>query len=325
MAKRPDRSLKTIIEGVSSNTITKANDLYEHQQELIKSKSSSIHLPLGSRSVRYELISVPYNEIELSTTVLESNARDQEFLNNETLSDILASLIKDGQQFPAIGQRINNKIVVIDGSRRRAACLIAKKTFLIYVTDEDITEEEASFQSWVGNAHKQISIYEYGIKWKSMIDKGLYKDPKELALFLNKSDSIVYDAINALSIPKELLLTFPAASDLGRPALNKIRKALKENPNFDLDEVLIAAYEHCDSLNLIQNNIKDKNKKHLEFIISVLSKSKQKIKAQVLLGKNKSSARIMKTKKGFNIVFEKLTKKQTETLENMVKQFLSDE
>ncbi|MGD6739399.1 hypothetical protein ACP5PY_24900 [Photobacterium leiognathi subsp. mandapamensis] len=48
MAKRPDQSLKTIIEGVSSNTITKANDLYEHQQELIKSKSSSIHLPLGS-------------------------------------------------------------------------------------------------------------------------------------------------------------------------------------------------------------------------------------------------------------------------------------
>ena len=33
----------------------------------------------------------------------------------------------------------------------------------------------------------------------------------------------------------------------------------------------------------------------------------------------------MKTKKGFNVVLEKLTKKQTETLENIIKQFLNDE
>jgi putative ABC transport system ATP-binding protein len=84
----------------------------------------------------------------------------------------------------------------------------------------------------------------------------------------------------------------------------------------------LSGYDNVETGSYLQ---KDKNKKHLEFIISILSKSKQKIKAQVFLGKNKSSARIMKTKKGFNVVLEKLTKKQTETLENIIKQFLNDE
>ncbi|PSU45739.1 hypothetical protein C9J12_21080 [Photobacterium frigidiphilum] len=327
MAKRPDRSLKTIVEGVSTSKIDEANRLHNIRQKKLESKSPFIELPLGTRTVSYELVTIPYNDIEKSTLILESNAREQAFLNKETLSDILETMQTDGQQFPAIGQRVNNNVIVIDGSRRRASCLIAKKDFLIYVTDDDISDEEANFQSTVGNAHKQISIYEHGMQWIKMLDAGVCKDPKELAIYLRKSDSIVYDAINALDISKELLLSFPAASELGRPAFNKLRKALNENQNIDLDDIIIHANEHHEVLHEnVAITLRDKNKKHLDYVIKLINSYKEikkSPKAKIIKGINQSSARVIITPKGYNIILEKLSEQQKKELDNMLKTFLN--
>tara|TARA_B100001094_G_C18195024_1_gene810152 strand:- start:5973 stop:6944 length:972 start_codon:yes stop_codon:yes gene_type:complete len=322
MAKRPNRALNQIIEGVSQEKVIEANRIYEMNRQAMLNKTPFIELPLGTRMVPYELITIAPDQIQETTQVLESNARHQDFLCYESLADITETMKDSGQQFPAIGQRKQGSIIVIDGSRRRASCILTNQPFLIYVTDEDISEEEAVFQSNTGNAHKPLSVYEQGLQWKSWIDSGNYKDAKSLALSLNKSDSLVYDAVNAVSIPIQVLKTFPVPGDLGRPALNQLRKLIKKH---GADSVLDAANKILSKGGVVQ--VKGTNQKHLDYIrieLKQLEQTNSKDFAKIYYGKNDSKATIRKTKQGAYISLEKLSRCQLDAVDNVLQNFLNN-
>ena len=325
MAKRPNRKIKTILEGVSEQSLKEATQAFEQSQKEMIEKKPFINLPLGKRVVSYELVKVKPSDIEKRTYVLEGNARSQSFLTPNSLVDITETMTEHGQQFPAIGQRDNDKIIVIDGSRRRASCIETNSIFWIYVTDEKISNHEAIFQSNTGNAHKPLSLYENGKQWKKLIHENVYKDAKELSIKLNKSESIVYDALNSTDIPLSFLLKFPAASDLGRPAFNKIRKLIKlfgyENVENTADQFVFSKTTH---------NAKETNKTMLDFISSELQKTKnpsvqKQTNQRIYIGSNKSKATIKETKLGVSITLEKLSDSQKNYLDDILKTFLNNE
>lgn len=130
-------------------------------QEAAKENAQVIELAVaGEDTVSFELRRIPAKDVEKKTVVFAENAREQSFLNEHALADILVTLKERGQQYPAVGRMTKDgKIEVLDGSRRRKSCILAEQDFLIYVA-ENIDTQHAKFLSDVANAHKPLSLYE---------------------------------------------------------------------------------------------------------------------------------------------------------------------
>lgn len=194
-------------------------------QEAVKEKAQIIELAIaGQDLVAFELMSIPASDIQDQTVVFAENSREQSFLNEHALSDILVTLKERGQQYPAVGRRnAEGKIEVLDGSRRRMSCILAQKDFLIYVAD-DIQTDHAKFLSDVANAHKPLSLYERGREMQIKLDSGKADDQKALAHMFQCSEALVSGALKAAALPLELLQAYPNVSDVGRPTIVRLHK-----------------------------------------------------------------------------------------------------
>ncbi|MBD1575952.1 ParB/RepB/Spo0J family partition protein [Vibrio sp. S11_S32] len=200
-------------------------------QAAAKDKAQVIELAIAGKAlVSFELMSIPAVEIKDQTLVFAQNSREQSFLNEHALSDILSTLKERGQQYPAVGRRNKNgKIEVLDGSRRRMSCILAQKDFLIYVADE-IETEDAKFLSDVANAHKPLSLYERGREMQHKLDSGEASDQKSLAQIFQCSEALVSGALKAAALPIEILTIYPNVSDVGRPTIVKLHKLYHSLP-----------------------------------------------------------------------------------------------
>ncbi|GAD80771.1 ParB/RepB/Spo0J family partition protein [Vibrio ezurae] len=198
-------------------------------QTAAKENAQVIELAVaGQDMVSFQLQRIPAAKIEEQTVVFSDNAREQTFLNEHALSDILDTLKDRGQQYPAVGRKNSQgQIEVLDGSRRRKSCILAEKDFLIYVA-EDINSEHAKFLSDVANAHKPLSLYERGREMQAKLDSGEVSDQKGLAALFKCSEALVSGALKAASLPLPLLQAYPNVTELGRPTIVKLHKQFNE-------------------------------------------------------------------------------------------------
>ncbi|MGF1728561.1 ParB/RepB/Spo0J family partition protein [Photobacterium kasasachensis] len=194
-------------------------------QKAARDKASVIELAVaGEDTVAFELVKINAGEVESTTQVFAENAREQAFLNEHALADILTTLKDRGQQYPAVGRWLDNgNIEVLDGSRRRMSCILAGKDFLIYVA-RGINGEHAKFLSDVANAHKPLSLYERGKEMQLLLTSGKVADQKELAKYCQCSEALVSGALKAASLPMELLMAYPSVGELGRPTIVKLHR-----------------------------------------------------------------------------------------------------
>ncbi|MBR9786920.1 MAG: ParB/RepB/Spo0J family partition protein [Vibrionaceae bacterium] len=197
----------------------------QEAQTAARDKTQTIELAVaGENTVQFELVRIPAEKVESETTVFVDNAREQSFLNEHALSDVLVTLKERGQQYPAVGRRTQEgKIEVLDGSRRRKSCILAEQDFLVYVGD-NINSNHAKFLSDVANAHKPLSLYEKGKEMQAKLDSGEAEDQKALAKMFQCSEALVSGALKAASLPLELLQAYPNVGDLGRPTIVKLHK-----------------------------------------------------------------------------------------------------
>ncbi|MYM59321.1 ParB/RepB/Spo0J family partition protein [Vibrio sp. OCN044] len=216
----------------------------QEAQKAAKDQVQIIELAVaGEDLVTFELLKVPADKIEHETSVFTDNAREQAFLNEHALSDILSTLRERGQQYPAVGRkRVDGKIEVLDGSRRRMSCILANKDFLIYVA-EDINSEHAKFLSDVANAHKPLSLYEKGKEMRAKLTNGEADDQKALAKMFQCSEALVSGALKAADLPLSLLQAYPNVADLGRPTIVKLHKQFNELSEANRTQLL----ERCQS------------------------------------------------------------------------------
>lgn len=178
----------------------------------------------GETIVEFQLMRIPAADIVARTLIFSGNAREQTFLNELALSDILVTLKDRGQQYPAVGRWVDDeKIEVLDGSRRRMSCILAGQDFLIYVAN-GINSKHAKFLSDVANAHKPLSLYERGKEMQTMLDTGDVVDQKELAKVCQCSEALVSGALKAAALPIVLLQAYPSVGELGRPTIVKLHR-----------------------------------------------------------------------------------------------------
>jgi ParB family chromosome partitioning protein len=197
----------------------------QEAQQAAKEQTQVIELAVaGEEKVQFELVRIPADQVEEQTLVFAENAREQSFLNEHALSDVLVTLKERGQQYPAVGRRCEDgKIEVLDGSRRRMSCILAQKEFLIYV-GENISGNHAKFLSDVANAHKPLSLFEKGKEMLAKLESGEAEDQKALAKMFQCSEALVSGALKAADLPLELLQAYPNVADLGRPTIVKLHK-----------------------------------------------------------------------------------------------------
>ncbi|AQM21174.1 ParB/RepB/Spo0J family partition protein [Vibrio anguillarum] len=201
----------------------------QEAQTAAKEQAQIIELAVaGEELVTFELVRIPADQVAEKTIVFTQNAREQAFLNEHALSDVLSTLRERGQQYPAVGRKTaGGKIEVLDGSRRRMSCILAGKEFLVYVA-EDINSEHAKFLSDVANAHKPLSLYEKGKEMQAKLDNGEAEDQKALAKIFQCSEALVSGALKAAALPLELLQAYPNVVELGRPTIVKLHKQFNE-------------------------------------------------------------------------------------------------
>ncbi|WP_407334388.1 ParB/RepB/Spo0J family partition protein [Enterovibrio sp. 27052020O] len=197
----------------------------QEAQKAASEKAAVIELSVaGEATVEFELVRVASADVVSRTSVFAENAREQSFLNELALSDILVTLKDRGQQYPAVGRWLEgNKIEVLDGSRRRMSCILANQDFLVYVA-KGINSKHAKFLSDVANAHKPLSLFERGKEMQTMLDRGDVLDQKELAKVCQCSEALVSGALKAAALPLPLLQAYPSVGELGRPTIVKLHR-----------------------------------------------------------------------------------------------------
>ena len=156
-------------------------------QTAARDKASVIELAVaGEETVAFELVKIQANQVAEKTQVFAENAREQAFLNEHALADILNTLKERGQQYPAVGRWLDDgRIEVLDGSRRRMSCILAEKDFLIYV-GKGLTANMRN--SCLMLPMPTLSLFERGKEMQALLG-GKVADQKELAKYCQCSEA----------------------------------------------------------------------------------------------------------------------------------------
>jgi len=158
----------------------------------------------------------------------ETNGRDQSALTNESLADIIRT-IKLQQFFPAIGRKVDGRIEILDGSRRRASAIIANTGLLILVTVADLSVEDARQLAADIQTAKEHNLREIGLRLLMLRESGM--NQKDIAVSQKLSEAKVTRAIQAALVPVDMLVPFPVQSELTYPDYKFL---------FNLNEQLVA-------------------------------------------------------------------------------------
>ncbi|WP_176138866.1 ParB family protein [Escherichia coli] len=168
-------------------------------------------------------------EIESKTFVDSSvNGRDQAMLSPESVSDI-SRTIKLQQFFPAIGREVNGRIEILDGTRRRAACIYNNVKFEILVTKDDIELSDARQLAKDIQTAREHSLRELGKRLEVTYGTSMTKE--EIAQAENLSPAKVTRAFQAAAVPDEMVAVFPVINDISLPDYHFLLKLAEEANN----------------------------------------------------------------------------------------------
>lgn len=135
----------------------------------------------------------------------ENNARV--FYSAEELDEMSKSLKDEGQDIPAIGYVKNGRIILVDGQKRfQAATNAGLPTLKVLIAPTPASESEEYEESRRINLHRSAqTALDDAVRWKSMLAKGIYKDPEDLSDRLGLTKGTVSKVLGLNRIPDRLL------------------------------------------------------------------------------------------------------------------------
>lgn len=177
-----------------------------------ESESERVFTLRSGAEARFTLTKILHDDIEMQTFVDASvNGRDQTFLTQDSVSDI-ARTITLQQFFPAIGREVDGRIEILDGSRRRAACIYNGMPFEVLVTRDALSLADARQLAVDIQTAKEHTLRELGKRLKLMYPEGT--NQSEIAVAEGLSAAKVTRAFQAASVPDEIIGVFPSVAEL---------------------------------------------------------------------------------------------------------------
>lgn len=155
------------------------------------------------------------------------NARDQERIDLEDLSELKASIQAQGQLVPALarpshpslGSKTTHEIIY--GSRRLKAC--QELGIKLKILEANISDQDAVFFMDAENASREdLSLYEKARIYSKWLEEGVFATRTELAKSLGISDRWVRQLLGFLKVPMCIIESLPSLKDLTSPRADKI-------------------------------------------------------------------------------------------------------
>jgi ParB family chromosome partitioning protein len=189
-----------------------------------------------SRNITLYCKLINSNDIADSTSVYDKNRRVQALLNENSVSDIINSIKSDGRnQHPALCWQQHGKEIVLAGSRRRKACIIAGSDYLI-LSSPDFNDDDAKILAVSSDQYIAPSLWELGQAYsqtkQELIGQGRKGSYRELAEIEGVSHTAIADAIKAFeNLPQDVLSLYPTANHVGREVAKKLIEARQKDPD----------------------------------------------------------------------------------------------
>ncbi|MEB5707938.1 ParB family protein [Pantoea anthophila] len=175
------------------------------------SQSRTFTLKSGAKATFVRQL-IPHDDIETRTSVDPAiNGRDQSSLTPESLQEITRTITLQ-QFFPAIGRVNGDKIEIMDGSRRRAACILSGASLEVLVTADALSLADARQLAADIQTAKEHNLRELGLRFMLMNENGMSKS--EIAKAEGISNAKVSRAFQAAAVPAEFIGLFPVVSEL---------------------------------------------------------------------------------------------------------------
>lgn len=190
-------------------------------------KGNTVSLPVCGREVKFVLETISENAVEKSTRVWAGNERDQEFLTEDALDDLIPSFLVHGQQNPAFGRKIGNCIEVADGSRRRMTAILTSSEYRVLVGDLD--DEQMDSLCKLGNDYRPTSAYERGKRYSFRLDNEFKGNISALAEAENISRKIITRCISTSKLPREVIALFSHPGELSARAGENLSRLFNDH------------------------------------------------------------------------------------------------
>ncbi|QZX98144.1 ParB/RepB/Spo0J family partition protein (plasmid) [Pantoea alfalfae] len=177
-----------------------------------ESDSERVFTLKSGAQARFVMTKFLHDDIEAQTFVDAAvNGRDQAFLTRESVSDI-SRTIRLQQFFPAIGREVDGRTEILDGSRRRAACLYNGTAFEVLVTRDALSLSDARQLAADIQTAREHTLRELGKRLKLMYPADM--NQSDIAAAEGLSAAKVTRAFQAATVPEEIIAVFPSASEL---------------------------------------------------------------------------------------------------------------
>ncbi|MGC0787405.1 ParB family protein [Pantoea agglomerans] len=177
-----------------------------------ESDSERVFTLKSGAQARFVLTKFLHDDIEAQTFVDAAvNGRDQAFLTRESVNDI-SRTIRLQQFFPAIGREVDGRTEILDGSRRRAACLYNGTAFEVLVTRDALSLSDARQLAADIQTAREHTLRELGKRLKLMYPADM--NQSDIAAAEGLSAAKVTRAFQAAAVPEEIIAVFPSVSEL---------------------------------------------------------------------------------------------------------------
>lgn len=198
-------------------------------------KGNIITLPVCGRDVKFTLETIPGNSVGTYTRVWVGNERDQDFLTEEALDDLIPSFLLTGQQNPGFGRRVSDYIEVADGSRRRMAAILTSSEYRILVGELD--DEQMDSLCKIGNDYRPTSAYERGRRYSFRLENEFNNNISALADAENISRKIITRCINTSKLPRDLITLFSHPGELSARAGDNLNRLFSDDEGLLLEKI----------------------------------------------------------------------------------------
>jgi len=179
---------------------------------MTESDSERLFTLKSGAQARFVLTRILHDDIEAQTFVDATvNGRDQALLTPESVSDI-SRTIRLQQFFPAIGREVDGRTEILDGSRRRAACLYNGTAFDVLVTRDALSLSDARQLATDIQTAREHTLRELGKRLKLMYPADM--NQSDIAAAEGLSAAKVTRAFQAASVPEVVIAVFPSVSEL---------------------------------------------------------------------------------------------------------------
>ncbi|MGR5367943.1 ParB family protein [Photobacterium damselae] len=209
---------------------------------------------------------IPYAEIEAKTSIHELNPRCQNSLSLEAVRDILPSIEMEGVHMEGVAIKDDSGCYqLLDSSRRRYCCLIAKKDLPLWVINEDVSFEDLTSFIKTTQSVKRLSYRELGAGYqKIMLDKAFDK-LEELADYLSIGRETCRKRFVAATLDQYLINIFPDCEGIPNTFYAKLAKIEK---NLVKKNITIEEFIQSIDVSKLQNNssVEEKQKEILQLM-----------------------------------------------------------